>query len=171
MKDLLDKLSSYNIFNYLFPGIVFVVVLSKTTKFNLIQEDILIGAFFYYFLGLIISRVGSLIIEPILRKTSFLVFADYSDFVKAEKSDGKIEILSEVNNMYRTICSLFLLEIIAIIYERIATFYSIPQNLVIISMLVALFLLFLLSYRKQTNYITKRIRSNIATYENEEKGT
>ena len=25
MKDLLDKLSSYNIFNYLFPGIIFVV--------------------------------------------------------------------------------------------------------------------------------------------------
>ncbi len=171
MKDLLDKLSSYNIFNYLFPGVVFVVVLSKTTKYNLIQDDILVGAFFYYFLGLIISRIGSLIIEPILRKISFLIFADYSDFVKAEKSDGKIEILSEVNNMYRTICSLFLLEIIVIIYERIATIYSISQNLLAIPMMAALFLLFLLSYKKQTKYITKRVKSYITTSDNEEKST
>ena len=26
MKDLLDKLSSYNIFNYLLPGVVFVAI-------------------------------------------------------------------------------------------------------------------------------------------------
>ena len=166
MKELLDKLSSYNIFNYLFPGVVFVVILSKTTQYNLIQNDLITGAFFYYFIGLVISRIGSLLIEPILRKSSFVIFADYSSFVNASKVDSKIDILSEVNNMYRTICSLFLLEIIFIIYEKVAAFLLLSQRVGLIFLLFALFLLFLFSYKKQSSYITKRIEANNVTNQN-----
>ena len=102
MKELLDKLSSYNIFNYLLPGILFSVIASKVTELNLIQSDIVIGVFLYYFVGLIISRLGSLIVEPILKKVKFLKFAEYTDFVKVSEKDKKLEILSESNNMYRT---------------------------------------------------------------------
>jgi len=103
MKDILSKLSSYNLFNYLFPGILFVIVASKVTHYSLIQQDVVIGVFLYYFIGLVVSRFGSLVIEPILRKTSFLRFADYEDFVAALKKDEKLELLSEVNNTYRTL--------------------------------------------------------------------
>ena len=72
MKDLLDKLTNYNIFNYLFPGILYVVIAKSTTDYNLIQENNLLGAFLYYFIGMTISRFGSVIIEPILRKMKFL---------------------------------------------------------------------------------------------------
>ena len=109
MKDILSKLSSYNLFNYLFPGIVFVIAAGKLTHYSLIQQDIVIGVFLYYFIGLVVSRFGSLVIEPILRKTSFLRFANYGDFVAASKKDEKLELLSEVNNTYRTLCSLFTL--------------------------------------------------------------
>ena len=78
MKELLDKLSSYNIFNYLFPGVLFVVFLSKVSNYDLIQKDIITGAFLYYFIGLVISRVGSLFIEPFLKRIKFLKFSDYS---------------------------------------------------------------------------------------------
>jgi Mn2+/Fe2+ NRAMP family transporter len=146
--------------------VVFVVVLSKLTQYNLIQENVIVGAFFYYFIGLIISRIGSLIIEPILKKTSFVIFADYSNFVKASKVDSKIEVLSEVNNMYRTICSLMLLEIIFVAYEKVASFLSLSQRFGPISLLFALFFLFLFSYKKQTSYITKRIEPNDVTNQN-----
>src|SRR5690349_3259436 len=106
MKELLDKISSYNVFNYLFPGILFAVILDKFTQYSLIQDDLLRGAFVYYFVGLVISRVGSLVIEPFLKKISFLKFADYGAFVQAEKTDPKIETLSEVNNMYRTLVAM-----------------------------------------------------------------
>ena len=155
MKELLDKLSSYNIFNYLFPGVVFVIILSKVSNINLLQENIIIGAFFYYFIGLIVSRVGSLFIEPFLRWTKFLSFAKYSKFISASKQDSKIELFSEVNNMYRTLCSLFLLLALSKLYETYLQQLSFFQNYGAIVLIGLLFLLFLFSYKKQTNYITK----------------
>lgn len=166
MKELLDKLSSYNIFNYLLPGVVFVVILSKVTQYDFVQKDLIVGVFLYYFIGLIVSRVGSIVIEPILKKLSFLHFAEYSKFVSASKIDSKIEILSEVNNMYRTICSLLLLEIVFVICEKSATYFPLSQRFVSVSLLVAVLFLFLFSYKKQTNYIAKRIESNNSTIQN-----
>ena len=67
LKELLSKLSSYNLFNYLLPGVIFVAVASKVTRYSFIQEDIVMGLFLYYFIGLVVSRFGSIVIEPILR--------------------------------------------------------------------------------------------------------
>jgi len=68
MKDLLDKLSSYDIFNYLLPGVIFAVLAEKLTSFSFIKKDIILGVFLYYFIGLVISRIGSLFIEQFLKK-------------------------------------------------------------------------------------------------------
>lgn len=160
MKDILSKLSSYNLFNYLFPGILFVIVASKVTHYSLIQQDVVIGVFLYYFIGLVVSRFGSLVIEPILRKTSFLRFADYEDFVAALKKDEKLELLSEVNNTYRTLCSLFTLLLLLKLYEVIETKLPFLAEWNVLVLLVLLLVTFLLSYRKQTGYIIKRIKAN-----------
>ena len=109
MKELLDKLSSYNIFNYLLPGILFAALATRFTSYQLLQSDIVIGVFIYYFVGMVVSRFGSLVLEPLLKQWSFIKFAPYEDFVVASQADSKIDILSEQNNMYRTLCSLFLL--------------------------------------------------------------
>ena len=160
MKELLEKLSSYNIFNYLFPGILFVIVLSKISNFNLLQEDIITGAFLYYFIGLIVSRVGSLFIEPFLKWSKFLKFSDYNKFVSASKQDSKIVLFSEVNNMYRTLCSLFLLLSLTKVYETYLQELAFFKSYGAILLIALLLILFLFSYRKQTNYITKRVESN-----------
>ena len=99
MKELFDKLSSYNIFNYLFPGVLFAVLANNLTSYKVLMDNILIGAFVYYFIGLVVSRVGSLILEPLLKLVRILHFASYKDFVRASKIDGKIELLSEINNL------------------------------------------------------------------------
>lgn len=160
MKDLLKKLSSYNLFNYLFPGVVFVVILKAATSYSLLQENLIIGFFVYYFIGLVISRFGSLAIEPLLRKLSFLKFAEYKEFVSASKKDEKIELFSEVNNMYRTLCSMFILLILLKFYEWIESQIPILKNWSNCILVVLLLFMFLLSYRKQTQYITKRIKAN-----------
>ena len=85
MKDLLQKISSYNIFNYLLPGVVFVTLLRLLTKYELIIDDFIVGVFFYYFIGLIINRIGSLVIEPIIKKTSLVKFFDYRKFISASR--------------------------------------------------------------------------------------
>jgi hypothetical protein len=68
MKDLIEKLSSYNLFNYLFPGVIFAVISEKMTSYSFLQDDIIVGVFVYYFIGLVVSRFGSLFLEPVLKK-------------------------------------------------------------------------------------------------------
>lgn len=160
MKDVLDKLTSYNLFNYLLPGVLFTVLLSKFTHYNLIPENLIIGAFIFYFIGLVISRFGSIIIEPFLKWTTFVKFAEYKEFVAASKVDEKIEILSEANNMYRTFCAMFVLLILIKLYTNIVDLWPELEIWNLYTLVIALLIMFLYSYRKQTAYITKRIASH-----------
>lgn len=157
MKELLDKISSYNIFNYLLPGIIFVIIASRVTHYPFLQEDIVVGVFVYYFIGLVISRFGSLVIEPLLKWLRFVEFTDYKKFVAACKKDEKLELLSESNNMYRTLSSLFLLILLLKGYEKIEAKFNIPPQWSAGILIVLLLIMFLFSYRKQTAYVTKRI--------------
>lgn len=155
MDKLLEKLTSYNLFNYLLPGIIFSVLLEKITNYSIIQKNIMIEAFLAYFIGLIISRVSSIVVEPILKKIKFVEFADYKDFVLASESDKKIELLSESNNMYRVFISLFFLLMIIVLYEKFLQDILVGYTSYI--EIIGLLILFLFSYKKQTSYITKRI--------------
>ena len=159
MKELIEKISSYNLFNYLLPGILFAVIISSLTSYSFIQEDIIIGFFVYYFIGLIISRFGSLVIEPILKKISFLKFTNYKDFICASKKDSKINIFSEENNMYRTFCSMFVLLILLKLYHFISLKFPIIEWLDVDFLIILFLLMFLFAYRKQTQRITKRIKT------------
>jgi len=160
MKDILDKITSYNLFNYLLPGVLFVAILDKFTIYSLTQENLVVGAFVYYFVGLVISRFGSLIIEPFLKSISFLKFADYADFVSASKIDSKVENFSEVNNMYRTFTAMFVLLLLLKGYELLAVKISILGEHTPLILVAVLLTMFLFSYRKQTSYITKRIKAS-----------
>ena len=160
IKEMFDKISSYNLFNYLFPGIVFAMLASEFTQYSFIMDDIIIGLFFYYFIGLVISRFGSLIIETFLKWIKFIKFADYREFVAASKKDKKIEMLSEANNTYRTLCSLFILLLLLKVYEKIESIFLPLKEYGPFILIVLLMIMFLFSYRKQTDYVTKRIEAN-----------
>ena len=160
MNELLNKLSAYNVFNYLLPGIVFAGLAEQVVHHPIVLRDIFTSAFLYYFVGLVVSRFGSLIIEPLLKYVSFVKFADYEHFVAASRTDPKLEVLSEVNNTYRTLASAFSLLILLRIYVSLeGTFPRLKEwgSALLAALLLAMFLL---AYRKQTSYITRRIRSN-----------
>jgi hypothetical protein len=161
MKEILDKLTSYNLFNYLLPGVIFSILVTELTDYNFIQENIIVGAFLYYFIGMTISRIGSLVVEPILKKIGFLKFADYKDFIIASKKDNKIEILSEANNTYRTFISMFFNLILFKGYNLLEIRFSWLKESQPIIIPLILLTIFLLAYRKQTIYVTKRIKSNL----------
>lgn len=150
MSELLQKLSTYNIFNYLFPGVVFVILLNRYTEINLVVDDVILGMFLYYFFGLVLSRIGSILIEPILRFTKIVQFSDYARFIRASKLDDKIELLSEVNNMHRTIIAMLVVLLAISICNGSVT-------CLLTTGLLGIVTLFVLSYRKQTSFITKRI--------------
>ncbi len=157
MKELIDKLTSYNIFNYLFPGVLFAGIGSYYTAYSLVLDNIVIGVFVYYFYGLVISRVGSLIVEPLLKKLNVVRFAPYAQFMAASKVDEKIEVLSETNNMYRTLISVLACLLLAKLYDYLEHSYSWFSDYAPNTVIVLLLIIFVFSYRKQTEYITKRI--------------
>lgn len=157
MKELIEKISSYNLFNYLFPGILFVIILKTTSSYDLVQDNIIIGVFLYYFIGLVISRFGSLIIEPIIKKCKIAKFSEYSDYINASKLDSKIELFTEINNMYRTIIALFILIFLSKLYELLSNNFNICKLILPYLLLISLIAIFILSYRKQSKYIVKRV--------------
>lgn len=161
MKEIIDKISSYNLFNYLFPGIVFVLFLREITNYDLVQENNFLGAVLYYFIGLVISRFGSLLIGKVLqsKRLKFIKFADYSEYVSACDKDQKIELFSEVNNMYRTLISVFSLLLLSKLYQKISLWLEFTEDTSYILLIVALLLLFVFSYRKQTGFVVKRVAS------------
>ena len=157
MKDLLDRLTSYNFFNNLLPGALFAVMATRYTSVTLTSKDLLLAFFIYYFIGLVISRIGSLIIEPVLLKINLVKYSDYSDYLKASKEDQKIETLLEVNNTYRTIIAMFFslalfkgFDVLAAKFSMLALFG--PYILGLFMMI-----LFIWSFKKQSNYINKRV--------------
>lgn len=157
LSDLLAKLSSYNLFNYLLPGVLFCAIADGFFGYDLVQKDIVIGVFLYYFVGLVVSRVGSVLIEPVLKKIGFVTFASYSDYVAAEAKDPKIETLSEANNMYRTLvallASLFLLAGYNGVVDALPELNHYTKYIALTGLLV----LFLCAYRKQTNFLRQRV--------------
>ena len=140
---------------------VFVALSDVVTTFSFLQDDLLVAAFLYYFVGLVISRIGSLVVEPILIKLRFLKFADYKDFVAASQKDSKLEVLSEANNTCRTLCSMFLLLLLLKLYDWIAQAVEFLRGqTAILLLIVALFVMFLFSYKKQTKYVADRVEAN-----------
>lgn len=92
MKEFLEKISPYELLNNFLTGVCFCILIEKFTLWSLIiKDESLINCCLFYFVGLIVGRVGSLVIEPALRhlplrskdgeKHKFLEFADYEDFV------------------------------------------------------------------------------------------
>jgi len=156
MSELLEKISTYNIFNYLFPGVLYAYTLNELFSINFLQDNLLVGFFLYYFIGLVISRVGSLFIDPILEKVRFIKKEPYKNYIKISKKDDKIDLLSEVNNMYRTIFALILSLLCTALYIKIENHFGIVDYRSFVAA-VFLLILFLFAYRKQTKIIVSRI--------------
>lgn len=160
MKEIIEKVSSYNLFNYLLPGTLFVFLLEKGDVYYLVQDNIISAAFLYYFIGLSISRIGSIIVEPFLKISGFLHYSDYSKYMLAVKKDSKIELLSEINNTYRTLVTMFIAILFASLFKLVEQLVPQIQGWSTTLLLLALFFLYLFSYKKQTEYIVSRIRGN-----------
>jgi len=97
---------------------------------------------------------------PVLKRLSFVRFADYKDFVAASKKDAQLEVLSEANNTYRTLSSLFGLLLLLKLYLKVEGRFPILREWDATVLAVLLLVMLLFSYRKQTSYITKRIKAN-----------
>ena len=180
VKNVIEKVSSYHIFNYFFPGIIFCWLIDKVTRVSISTGEVWKDIFIYYFVGMTISRIGSIYIEAALRsvkipnkdrkKEPFLNFIPYGDYITASKKDGFIKTLNEMNNTYRTLLTVVIVATGVKLYDIF--FYDMVQGFGDTGNSVSLLILFLLtiilfvnSYRKQTDYIKKREEKALSNQE------
>ena len=160
LKELSDKISSLHIFDYLLPGILFVVIAKELTGMDLILSSHLLGVFLYYFIGMVICLFGSIAIEPLLQKFNFIKLSDYKSYLLAARNDNQLEFLSKVNNIYLSILSLSVLLIIVKMYSYVKYALAISNAISLLLAIVGIIVLFILAYRKQAMQIAKRIEIN-----------
>jgi len=155
---LFITLENYYLANYLIGGCAVCFGLKLLNGYN-IDENWYTSIIMYYFSGMVASRLSSVVIEPVLKKLKFIENTSYAEFMNAEKADasGKLLELSKVNNIYRTMCGSSLIILLAAIYLKFPYPYKSFENPMIILTSITLFLLFLLSFRKQTSYIVRRV--------------
>ena len=111
---------------------------------------------------MVISRIGSLIIKPLLWKLKILNKKDSSkctDFYKAEETDAKIKILFTDYNMYRNFIATFFLLLIAKFAYAVKTWLNINSTIICTILFILLIILFVISYKKQLGYIHSRIEN------------
>ena len=158
MEVLISKLTNYEVFINLFPGTLFYFFMKQILKINIIEDSLFVLVFVCYFLGLVLSRIGSLIIEPFFRKIKKSAFRSHEKYIEAENKENNpktsLKVYDEKNSIYRTlIATFFVMSIFYIIFS----FYIINFNIFLFIVLFLLVILFSFSYLKQSNYISKRI--------------
>ena len=55
-RNVIEKISSYNLFNNFFPGIIFCYMVKEFTRFSLADGELLENLFIYYFCTLLVLR-------------------------------------------------------------------------------------------------------------------
>lgn len=169
----MDKLSSYNIFNYLFPGTLFITLAEQLTSFRfLMDSNWVYQLFLFYIAGMILSRIGSLLIEWIYKKLCIVIYSSYPNYLEANQKDKekKISILLQENNIYRTLVATFISLLILLIINQFKgafEFCTSPAGNMI--EVLVLIILFSMAYSKQTMFIRKRVHHLMQKDDKEEK--
>jgi len=111
-----------------------------------------------YIFGLLASRAGSVILEPIVEKCfkGQIKRAPYEDFCYAESQDAKITILAQYRDLYRTMVVVGAYTLVVLTFEATQNSSSIIEALVWVSL--CCIVVFFLAYKKQSIYVTKRVK-------------
>lgn len=157
MEKFLNKLSEYHFIQTLVPGIIFTYFSNLFYKVSFLTANPLYDFITILIIGLIISRIGSLFVESILKKMKITNFTNYSDYIEASFKDPLIKNLSETNNLYRAIIASFLVLLIEKWYLFLASKIPVLNDWLYLILFVLIIAIFIFAYRKQTYYIKKRI--------------
>jgi predicted histidine transporter YuiF (NhaC family) len=159
---LIEKLSAYQLLNYVLSGVIFNCIVDETMSFTIAPDDILNRLIVYYITGMILSRIGSTFIEPVFKKLCVVVYAKYKNYLKASSSDKKLEVLVMENNTYRTLLTTFICLLIIYAIDQIQWLHDKYQHpIAILIYFILLIVVFSLSFRKQTEFIRKRVHRHL----------
>lgn len=136
----------YALVNFFVPAVVLVSILDRCKLLtNFFTHPWYIQIALLYITGVTLSRIGSLIVQPIMEMLKIINMSEYKKYLKY--SDDAVKKMQRTANEYRTYTALFFILMLTL------------QNDITILWLF-LTLLFAISYKKQLGYIQKRLVYN-----------
>lgn len=159
LSTIFAKISSYNIVNYMIPGTALCILLNHFVGWDLIDVgNWYLSCLVFYFSGMVCSRVGSLIVEKSVKAIFGVKFADYEDYIRAEKKDEKLGRLNEESNAFRTYIAMMVILVICMIWNWLSEIFPCIKNVQNLLFVILLLAIFIGSYIKQVDYIARRVR-------------
>lgn len=148
-----EKLSTYRFFNFIIPG----AVLMGFVKYHHIMEIPSVNIWWFlllsYFCGIVLSRIGSVVIEGPMKCMGFISSYNVNTYIIKQKENALICTMLELANSYRTISAMilviFCMTIIDFPCEGRTIWYVVVEFL--------LFVLFIISFYKQHKYFIKSL--------------
>lgn len=176
MDSLLKVLSTYELFVNLFPGVIFIGLAPESFQRMIEKDNAIIFLCISYFIGVIINRISSLVLEWLLvSKIKVVKYAPYRDYLNAEaiersRNEHKLDELTRINNLYRALASLCICLIMVHGYYDTPWSYLFISNSCILDSLFCTFvwnnkfywmllLIFIKAFSKQTGYIRARVEA------------
>ena len=153
VKSITDKLSTYQFSNFIYPGAVFLGILKfKGVKIPMLDNVwwLLLAS---YFLGMVISRFGSIVIEWISVKATLITKYDIKAYAKHLKADSFTGIILELANIYRTLCAMGLILMVCTIIG-----YNGADKCCMILLEIMFVILFWMSFIKQYHYLLNKLK-------------
>ena len=158
MDKILQALNQYDVVTCIIPGLVFCQLTDwmyctkfmGTDAFNLLVTS--------YIFGLIISRIGSIIIEPFCEKVGIIHKAPYSEWVQAKKQDDEIDTITTKSTVYRSLSALIFFQMILYICWLFELQHIIFTRCGIFMLCLAAMGFIFFAYRKQVSYVHKRVQ-------------
>lgn len=163
MESILQNISEYRLLNNLIPGGFFVGVLAWAAGWASSEVNFIFIIAISYVAGVILSRLGSLVVEPVAEKVFKVEFVSHEDYCRAEKLYPRLLVMNSENGIFRTFvavsaCLLLGAPIIGLFGMGDGRALSLLVIASAISVVV-----FMLAYIKQTSYIVGRVKSELAT--------
>jgi hypothetical protein len=152
---MFDKLDAYNLVANLVPGAALTYAL-HFSKFPTPPPTEL-GAFLLvaFVAGVTANRLGSLVLDPLLRRSKFLKRKDYRSFLMREKADQKLDALVANSGLYRTFFVAGLIYLVAVIAAPLVA--NMPGQTLFVAFVIAGMTVFLFALRKEDGYIHARV--------------
>ena len=100
IEKVLDKISKYDIIVNFIPGSVFVYCCKFFGQVDILYNNFLIDIPVIYFYGMLSELIGDALIN-FLKILKIVNYANYDDFLKADKRNSKVSLISRKVSMLK----------------------------------------------------------------------
>ena len=156
MDEVIKKVSAYDQLNALIPGSALALSLKYFGYLDIDATNAPHLLVLAYILGLVGSRVGSLVLEPIANHRNWIK-RDYESYIKAQRDDDRLSTLTTIANMYRTLTGSTVVLAVLALGSLVPNDY---RRWLYIGYGIVCFLLFFCGWIKQERYVARRVNLN-----------